>query len=107
MKKITGLFMALPILLLVLTSSPVLAQEEAEAPLVAEGELLRVDPDTQTIAIQTADGVDVEFRYTEATEIIGAEGGVEGLAGKAGTQVRVHYSMTETAYQAERIEVLG
>lgn len=57
---------------------------------VTEGQLLRVDPDAMTLAIQTADGAEMEFAYTEQTQVVGAEG-VAGLATLAGQTVAIQY----------------
>ncbi len=103
MKKMSTLIAAFPILLLALAASPVLGEWE-EGTQVAEGRLSAVDPDSQTLAVETAEG-EMTFKYSEATEISGAEGGVEGLAGSEGTHVRVHFRSEDL--MAEKIEIIG
>ena len=76
-----------------------LAQEKAQ---IAEGELVKVDAAAKTLSVKTAKG-EMEFRYNEQTQVIGAEGGTEGLATQSGAQVKVHFdAATKTA---SRIEV--
>ena len=45
---------------------------------------------------------EMEFRYNEQTQIIGAEGGVEGLATQSGAPVKVDFdAATKTATKIE------
>lgn len=84
---------------LTLTMQPVLAQ--AQEAQVFEGELTKVDATAKTLSVKGARG-EMEFRYNEQTQITGAEGGVEGLASKSGTPVRVHFdAATKTASKIE------
>jgi len=46
------------------------------------------------------------FAYTDATEVIGAERDVQGLTGKAGTDLRVTYRDAGGKNTATRIEVI-
>jgi hypothetical protein len=79
---------------------PVLAQGQDKAS-IAEGELTKVDAAAKTLSVKTAKG-DMEFRYTDQTQISGAEGGAEGLATQSGAQVRVHFdAATKTASKIE------
>ena len=78
---------------------PVLAQ--AQDAQVFEGELTKVDATAKTLSVKGARG-EMEFRYTPETQIVGAEGGVEGLASKSGTPVKVHFdAATKTASKIE------
>lgn len=76
-----------------------LAQEKASS---VEGELTKVDAAAKTLSVKTAKG-EMEFRYNEQTQIIGAEGGVEGLATQSGAPVKVHFDAASKT--ALRIEV--
>jgi hypothetical protein len=84
---------------------PAPAVQEQEAHLRAEGELIRVDTDTNMLTIRTEDGTEMEFSYTEDTEIIGALEGAAGLATETGSEVTVHYAQDGDARKAVRVEV--
>jgi Cu/Ag efflux protein CusF len=71
----------------------------------AEGELVKVDADAKTLSIKSADGKEMQFTYTEATEVSGARGGVAGLATKAGSKVTVQFTEAGGAKTATKIEV--
>jgi hypothetical protein len=58
------------------------------------------------LSIRTAQGADMQFRYTEETKVIGADKGVAGLATMAGTQVRVSHTKQGADNVASQIEVL-
>jgi len=98
------LAVAYPVLFLVLAASPLVAHWEEQSTQVAEGRLLAVDPDSRTLTVATNDG-EMTFRYSGATEISGADVGVEGLSGSEGTHVRVHFRSDDL--MAEKIEVIG
>lgn len=107
MQKVNHLLMSLPILFLVLGTSPALAAFEQDESFVSEGQLVGVDPDAWTITIETEAGMQIDFKYSEATEISGTEEGVEGLAGQTGTHVRVHYRVEGDTFVADKVEVVG
>jgi NADH dehydrogenase FAD-containing subunit len=80
---------------------PTLAQSESKA-RIFEGELTKVDPDAKTLSVKNSSGVEMEFRYDEQTQIVGAEGSVEGLGTMSGSPVRVHFdSASKTATKIE------
>lgn len=101
MKRMNILMVTFPILLLVLALSPVLGEEAGTQ--VAEGRLMAVDPDAQTLTVATEEG-ELQLHYDAATEISGAEDSVEGLAGSEGTYVRVQFRSEDLV--AEKIEIL-
>jgi hypothetical protein len=68
-----------------------------------EGELTKVDATAKALWVKGLDGKEMKFKYTDQTEIIGADS-VEGLATKSGAMVTVHFDQTRTA---SRIEVQG
>jgi hypothetical protein len=82
------------------------ANRDQAQPTVAQGELTRVDATAKTLSIRTAQGADMQFRYTEETKIIGADKGVAGLATMAGSQVRVSHTKQGTDNVASQVEVL-
>lgn len=85
-------------LLVVLTILPQsgLAQEAQSF----QGDLVALDTQAQTITVQNAEEMSMTFTYNDQTEVLGAESGIQGLAGSAGTEVRVTYSSGEGAEEA-------
>jgi hypothetical protein len=78
------------------------AAQGQEKVYMFEGELTKVDATDKTISVKSSKGKEVAFRYTDETQVSGAEGGIEGLATKSGTHVRVHFdAATKTASQIE------
>lgn len=80
--------------------------DEREDGLVMAGQLRSIDPDKRTMIVAFGDDL-YEFRYDDETEIAGAASSVQGLAGKSGTEVTVHYrenAITSTK-TAEKIEL--
>jgi len=87
-------------------ASPVVqAGQAAPEPAPVVGELTRVNPDAKTIMIKPANGVELTFKYTDATAVTGAEKSVAGLATMSGAQVTVTYKVEGTSNVATRIEV--
>ena len=86
---------------LMLTHQPVLAQ--AQEGQIIEGELTKVDATAKTLSVKSSNGQEMEFRYNDRTQISGATGGVEGLATKSGTPVKVHFDAASKT--ASKIEI--
>ena len=59
---------------------------------MATGRLVKVNTDDMTIVIKGADDQEQEFRYTDATKVIGAQEQVSGLSTKAGSLVTIHFT---------------
>ena len=70
-----------------------------------KGELVKVDAEAKKITIKGADGMETAFAYTDATEVVGGQAGVAGLATKAGTKVTVHFKSDMGTKTATKIEV--
>ncbi|PYV43433.1 MAG: hypothetical protein DMG06_10720 [Acidobacteria bacterium] len=70
-----------------------------------DGELSKVDAAAKKLSVKGSDGKEMEFGYNEQTQIIGAQGSIEGLATMSGARVRVHYD--EASKTAAAIEVQG
>jgi hypothetical protein len=85
-------------------SSPATGQQKKEAPTPVTGELLAVDDKSKTIVVKAGE-TEMKFSYSDQTEIVGTDKGIEGLAGKGGTVVKVTYDEHGTANVALRIEV--
>jgi hypothetical protein len=74
---------------------------------VFEGALVKVDADAHMLIATGPDNKEWEFTYTDRTPVTGAEKSVQGLAGKAGTKLRIMYRAAEKgANEATRIEIL-
>jgi hypothetical protein len=77
------------------------AVQADQRPTQIRGELLRVDTKARTLTIKGGDGSKVDFRYTDQTEVTGADKGVAGLATMNGVQVTVHYKVEQPGPQQE------
>ena len=66
--------------------------ETAEQPAPVEGELVRVEAEAKKVAIKTADGAEVEFLYTDDTEVSGAKDGAAGLVTMKEGRVTIHFT---------------
>jgi len=73
---------------------------------VFEGQLTKVDATAKWITVKGAGDKEMTFNYTDATQIVGAEKNVQGLAGKAGTELKVTYRDAAGKYTATKIETL-
>jgi hypothetical protein len=74
--------------------------------MTAEGALSSVDPSGKTISIKTSSGSEQHFRYTDQTQVQGAEGTVEGLANQGGKSLRISFHSSNGTNIAVKIEVL-
>jgi len=87
---------------------PALAQEsgqQAQETRWVQGELIGVDTDTQTLTVRTSAETELEFRYTDETEVTGAQEGMAGLATIDGSTVTVYYVTDGDRHTAVKIEV--
>jgi hypothetical protein len=84
-------------------------REPSQEPILqtAAGELSKVDPESQSLWIKAADGSEMQFKYTDNTQVTGAADSAEGLANKNGSRVSVQFSKVGDANVAAKIEVLG
>jgi hypothetical protein len=76
----------------------------AEKAEKVKGELVKVDDAAKKLTIKSADGIETEFAYSDATEVAGGTG-IAGLATKAGTKVTVHFKSDAGVKTATKIEV--
>jgi len=86
-------------------------QEKAPAPAPApekvfQGQLTKVDASAKSITVKGAGDAEMTFDYTDATQIVGSEKNVQGLAGKTGTDLRVTYREAGPKRTATKIETL-
>jgi hypothetical protein len=106
MKTISRNFAWVLVVLLAISSTAAIA---AQAPQPAmktfEGELLKIDPQAKMITVK-GPSAEMQFAYTDRTEIVGAEHGIQGLADTQGKTIRVQYLEQEKNRVAARIEIL-
>lgn len=114
MKSTAKLFAIVAASALTLGASQAMAFQQAAPPAQeqpaarasqAQGELVKVDADAKMITIKNAEGAELQFAFTDKTEVIGSQDGVAGLATKAGTKVTVEYTEEGGAKTASRIAV--
>jgi hypothetical protein len=86
-------------------SRPAQPGQAAQQPARATGELVQVNTDAKTLVIKVADGTQMQFAYTDATEVTGADKGAAGLATMKGAQVIVTFTVEGSARTATKIEV--
>ena len=79
---------------------------QAQAPMIFQGSLVKVDPDAKTLVVKSAEEKELQFTYTDATEILGAESATQGLAGKSGESVKISYTVDQGVNHANRVEIL-
>lgn len=111
MRNIAALLPAVALALMVVATAPAMAQEpqappaeqKAPATISLEGELVRVDADTKILVVKPSEGKEVEFKYTDTTDVTGAQGGAAGLATMKEGRVTVHY--TEDAKTKDKTAV--
>lgn len=71
---------------------------------VAMGDLVSVDLTAKTLTIRV-DGFDQEFGYNDATMVTGRAGRIQGLVGRNGRPVTVHYRQVDDIRFAVEIEL--
>lgn len=119
MRKSSRLFLTLMVMTLTCyacaSGQPPQAQREQavktapQSAMVFQGSLVQVDPDAKTLVVKSGEGgeeKELQFTYTEATEILGAESTAEGLAGRSGESVKVTYTVDQGVNHANRVEIL-
>jgi len=72
----------------------------------AAGELSRVAPESQSFWLKAADGSEMQFKYSDATEVSGEADSTEGLANQNGSRISVQFQMLAGENIAAKIEVL-
>jgi len=101
---------AVAAVLLIAGTLPTFAQEsggarQQPAPSVATGELVKIDTSAKTLVVKTASEPEMQFSYTDATKVTGADKGVAGLATMTGSSLTVHYTKRGQNNVATEIEV--
>jgi predicted outer membrane protein len=97
---------------LMLAALPFASAQEKGAPpaqaaeKVFQGQLDRVDANAKSIMVKDSTNNTMTFEYTDATQILGSEKSVQGLAGKTGTDLRVTYRDAGGKHIATKIETV-
>ena len=71
---------------------------------VFQGQLAKVDADAKQIIVKGANNQEMTFDYTEATQVLGPERNVQGLAGKTGADLKISYRDAAGKHLATKIE---
>jgi hypothetical protein len=101
---------ALAAILLIAGAIPIYAQDggarqQQPAATVASGELVKIDTSAKTIVIKTEAEPEMQFTYTDATKVTGADKGVAGLATMTGSSVTIRYTKKGQDNVATEIQV--
>lgn len=78
----------------------------SQGAMVFQGTVVQVDPDAKTLVVKSAEEKEMQFTYTDATEIAGAENTTQALASKSGESVKVTYTVDQGVNHANRVEIL-
>jgi hypothetical protein len=88
-------------------AAPAAPQGQAQQPeRTYEGQLSKVDSTAKTITLKGTDDKEMTFGYTDTTQVVGADDGVQGLSGKTGSSLKVSYRDERGSNRATKIEVL-
>ena len=79
---------------------------QAQPDKVFQGQLTKVDADAKMISVKGAGNMEMTFEYTDATQIVGSEKDVQGLAGKTGSELKVTYRDVAGKHTATKIETV-
>ena len=79
---------------------------QAQPDKVFQGQLTKVDADAKLISVKGTGNMEMTFEYTDATQIVGSEKDVQGLAGKPGSELKVTYRDAAGKHTATKIETI-
>ena len=68
------------------------------------GALVKVDPEAKMLTAKGADNKEMQFTYTDQTEVLGPEKTIQGLATKAGAPLKITYRVERGTNRATKIE---
>lgn len=108
MKKVltvTAVCVATMLVILPLAQGQDRAAPPAQAEKVFQGQLTKVDANAKSIMVKGGDS-EMTFEYTDATQIVGSEKNVQGLAGKTGTELKITYRDAGGKHTATKIETV-
>ena len=110
MKKVLAMTaVCVTVLLVVLPLANAQGQDKGAPPSQAgekvfQGQLAKVDADAKSITVIGPGNQEMTFSYTEATQVLGADKGVQGLAGKSGAELKITYRDAAGKHLATKIE---
>ena len=94
---------------ILLVALPLAFAQDKAAPSAAEktfqGQLASVDANAKSITVKGTNS-EMKFDYDDATQVIGPERNVQGLAGKTGAELKVTYRQTGEKNTAVKIETI-
>ena|SRR5215471_1047647 len=79
---------------------------QAQPEKVFQGQLTNVDATAKVISVKGAGNMEMTFALTDATQVIGSEKDVQGLAGKTGSELKVTYRDAAGKHTATKIEIV-
>jgi hypothetical protein len=82
-------------------------QDKAAPEKVFEGQLTNVDAGAKMISVKGPGNMEMTFALTDATQVIGSEKDIQGLAGKTGSELKVTYRDAAGKHTATKIEIAG
>ena len=72
---------------------------------IFQGQLTKVDANAKMLTVKGANE-EMAFEYSDATQVLGSEKTIQGLAGKTGTELKVSYRDAGGKHQATKIETI-
>ena len=109
MKKVltvTAVCVATMLVIIPLAQGQDRAAPPAQAEKVFQGQLTKVDANAKAIMVKGTGDNEMAFEYTDATQIVGSEKSIQGLAGKTGTELKVTYRDAGGKHTATKIETV-
>jgi hypothetical protein len=105
MKKLLSA-MAISVAVMLLVITPAYSQDKAAPEKVFQGQLTNIDQAAKMISVKGTGDMEMTFALTDATQVIGSEKDIQGLAGKTGSQLKVTYREAAGKHTATKIEIL-
>jgi Cu/Ag efflux protein CusF len=79
---------------------------QAQQDKVFQGQLTKVDANAKSISVKGAGNMEMTFEWTDATQVVGSEKNVQGLAAKTGSDLKVTYRDAAGKHTATKIETI-
>jgi hypothetical protein len=89
-------------------TEPVAAQQAGQSEAVVptfSGQLTKIDVTAKMITVKGSEDKEMVFSYSDETQILGADDGIQGLTGKTGADVKVSYRDDQGTTRATKIEI--
>lgn len=78
---------------------------QAQQAKAFEGALVKIDTEAKMLVAKGTDNKEMQFAYTDRTQVTGPEKTIQGLAAKAGAKLRITYTTEQGVNHATKIEV--